>query len=331
MKRYAYVDKINKQSTLSQLASRFSPETPSENDVKNHVSLLIGQAIFLVLLSLVYIGFEAYTVKLEANTQTPTSRIVEETAPTLIADINSKPAVLGTDVIERETTTPQEEKIKKLPKDIYFIALTGDSIVETMGKDTPHLVSLLEEEYPETTFITYNYAVGARNVSQNLKDFHEPFNYKDRHYESIDTLKPDIIIVGSSAYNVFDPHDTNHHWLEYTRLIQEALTITPHVYMLAEHAPLRSGFGFGVDGIVWEPATAWVHTGRIIEHLNNVLGLSRTLGIPIIDAYTPSLSEDGQSGRRELINAEDNIHLSDQGLVFISELIVEILDFERIR
>lgn len=293
------------------------------------MQLLIGQAMVLVLLALVHIGFEAYTLKQEASVgRLPTSRIVAENIPEaehMQSTPEQSPVVLGTQSIPQPSPTPA------LQKSSFVIALTGDSMVETLGTGVDSLRSALKEKYPDVRFFLYNYAKGARTVSDNLKDIHEPYNYKDRHYPALDTLKPDIIIVGSSAYNIFDPHDTNRHWIDYTRLVQEAQTITPHVYILAEPAPLGSGFGINDSGVVWEPQNAWIHTSHITDQLKNVLGLSRTLNIPVVDAYTDSLDSQGQRGRRELIDSTDNIHLSEEGKAFMARKIVETLNFEPIR
>ncbi len=303
--------------------------SPTHADVNHHMTLLIGQAILLVMLALVYIGFEAYTVKIEASIgKIPRSHVREISDVNNVtqenADLPDTSVVLGTQTVIQPT--PQQPQLQKSS---FVIALTGDAMVETMGTNVTPLRTALKAKYPDTRFYIYNYAKGARTVTQNLKDFHESLNYKDRHYESVDILKPDVIIVGSSAYNLFDPHDATQHWLDYTRLVQEAQTVTPHVYMLAEPAPLGTGFGIGEAGVIWEPNNAWVHTGHIIEQLNNVLGLSRTLQVPVIDAFSPSL--DGQRGKRELINTSDNIHLSDEGHAFVAQKIVETINLEEIR
>lgn len=314
----------------------------SEHEVQRHVGLLVGQAILLVLLALVYIGFEAYTVNIEA--QVPKHLIQNRSRVEYLAQRSAlmqnlkqkdEKAVLGANEMKKllidASKVSEEDKDIFLQKESYVIALTGDSIIETMGKDAPYLKKALEKKYPDTHFFIYNYAKGARNVNQNLKDFHEPFHYKDRHYESIDDLKPDIIIVAGSSYNLFEPHDTNTHWLAYTRLIEEAIKVTPHVYMLAEQAPLANGFGAGQEGATWTSDTAWIHTGRIIEQIKNVLGLAKTLEIPVIDLYTPSLDEGGQRGKRELISTADNIHLSEKGYEFAAQEIVKAINFEEIR
>lgn len=336
MKQYGYYKSYNTKNPLDRFKSLFSFEL-HEEDVRNHMGLLIAQAVFLMLLALTFIGFEAYTMNLEASVQhipaQALSRVKENDTKTIVERkkaVQKNSSTQNNQVLGTFDEEKEKEPEHNLRKESYIIAVTGDSIVETMG-DGDALREALEEEYPYTQFVIFNYAKGARNVSQALADFHEPLEYKDRDYRSIDVLKPDVIIVGSSGYNLFDPHDTNKHWLEYTRLVQEAQTVTPYVYMLAEPAPRRSGFGLGAEGIVWEPSTAWIHTGNIMEQIENVILLSDPLGVPVIDAYTPSFDEDGQQGRRELIDPSDNIHLSEEGHEFMAKIIVDTIDFEDIR
>jgi len=95
---------------------------------------------------------------------------------------------------------------------------------------------------------------------------------------------------------------------------------------LAEIAPKRRGFGFGPNGINWEPATAYEHTGKIIEQLENAVGLSQPLHVPLIDAYTPSLQEEKKEGRPELINSSDGIHPSVEGHEFIAKIIADTIE-----
>ncbi|OGK29858.1 hypothetical protein A3I56_00970 [Candidatus Roizmanbacteria bacterium RIFCSPLOWO2_02_FULL_43_10] len=312
--------------------------------VKNHMSLLIGQAIILVFLALIHIGFQYQVVQQEklssiAMKQLRFGSMVFVDANRQKSESNLQPGkktvdqsvVLGTqdesqitDHAVLATPTPGIA----LQKSVYTIALVGDSMVDTMGEEGDYLRDALTRKYPNVQFVIYNYGEGARNVTQGLEQFHEPLRYKDRNFKSIDSVKPDVIVVGSFAYNPFDPHDRNLHWLQYTRLVQEAQKITPNVYMLAETAPIRSGFGLGPNGVLWDPQTAWSQTGKIIEQLKNVLGLSEALHVPIIDAYTPSLVDGREEGRRELINPSDNIHPSIQGHEMMAERMAEKIRFD---
>lgn len=332
MKAYSYVnDKLASRNYQQKSTAnrRDSGSLPSLEQVNSHVGLLVAQAIFLMLLALVHIGIEARAVRLEAQARVPVSNI-ESDQEAFIADSgDSESAVLGAD--DQDEPSPTPTPFNTLPKEYYSIAITGDSMIDTMGDDVEDLKKALEEKYPGTQFVIYNYGKGARTVTDGLKDFHEPLDHNGRRLRSIDTLQPDIIIVGSFGYNVYNPPDRNQHWLEYTRLVQEAERLTPNVYLLAEIAPLRSGFGIGVDGILWEPQNAWTYTSHIINQIKNVMGLSETLGLPLIDAYTPSLRDDREEGRRELINTSDNIHPSSEGFEFMAEIIANELDFEDVR
>ena len=345
MHSYSY-SKFGKESTPG-VSGRFMHYI-SEARVQNHMGLLIGQAVLLVMLALIHVSFQYQAVRLEADAEKVIlANKIRHSQEKMFAQ-KTKPAsvVLGT-TSKLEGVTAEKAPVSvvsntnqpvaipspgpQLQKQFYSIALIGDSMVDTMGESGDYLRLELAKKYPNVQFVIYNYGKGARNVTQGLADYHEPFTYKDRTYKSIDTVKPDIIIVGSFAYNPFSPHDRNQHWLQYTRLVQEAQKTTPHVYMLAEIAPVRSGFGLTPNGVAWDPQSAWSHTGKILEQLQNVLSLSQTLHIPVIDSYTPSLNEAGTEGKRELINSADNIHPSVVGHEFIAQKIVEKLQFEDIK
>lgn len=355
MHTYSYSGKpVSRASSSSSnsLGSRLHSYI-SEARIQNHLGLLVGQAILLVMLALIHISFQYQAVRLEADAQKVilAQRIRYAQMKTFAQNNKAKSVVLGTTskINSAEAQSPIPQASAKTPllsqqgatnvnqlqpiltRDHYSIALIGDSMVDTMGDNGDYLRFELAKKYPNVQFVIYNYGKGARNVEQGLADFHEPFSYKDRNYNSIDTVKPDIIIVGSFAYNPFNPHDRNHHWLKYTQLVQEAQKITPHTYMLAEIAPVRTGFGLTPNGVAWDPQSAWSHTGKILEQLQNVLSLSQTLHIPAIDAYTPSLKEGGTEGRRELINTSDNIHPSVAGHEFIAKKIVEKIDLEEVK
>lgn len=333
MKTYYVNEHVQEsRSFFEKLTSPFS-HAVTEDSVNKHLTLLIGQAVFLVLLAIVFIGYEARIQRIEASVVVPESRI---TRSELLTDASSN-NVLGEDVEftvgfdEEDMSEYEAEKnVIELPEDAYTIALFGDSMVDTMEGGT-YLRKALAEKYPGTQFVIFNYGKGAITASDGLETFYDAFEHRGRSYKPVDELEPDVIIVGSYAYNVYSPPDVNKHWLEYTRLVQEAQKITPNVYMLAEIAPQRSGFGLGAEGVIWEPHNAWTHTQHIIDQLYNPIGLSEALGVPVIDTFNPSLKEDKIEGRRELIDTSDNIHPSEKGHEFMAKIIAETLDFENLR
>lgn len=207
-------------------------------------------------------------------------------------------------------------------KESYSIAIFGDSMVDTMGERLEYLEHALKKKYPDVNFTLYNYGIGAQNVEMGIERLTKELNHVDRHYPPLSQINPDIIIVGSFAYNPFTPHDRNQHWLSLTKLIESVKTISPKVYMLAEITPLRHDFGRGPNGVNWETSTSYEHSGRIIEQLENAVGLSETLKVPLINVFKKS------EGKREYVNPSDGIHPSVEGHEFTAELITETIQLD---
>jgi len=210
-------------------------------------------------------------------------------------------------------------------KKLYTVAIIGDSMVDTMGEVLEYLDTELKKKYPETKFLLYNYGTGAQNIEAGLNRFSSKFKYQARDYQSIPELRPDILIVASFAYNPFTPHDRDKHWLTLTKLVQTAKQYTPRVYMMAEIAPLRKDFGKGPNGVNWSEDANYEHSLRIIQQLENTLGLAKTLNIPLIDAFTPSFHSEDREGKREYVNPSDGIHPSVEGHKFMAEKIAETI------
>ena len=230
--------------------------------------------------------------------------------------------------------SPSPSQLNPIPsplnpaKSFYTIAIIGDSMVDTMGEVLEYLDSALKNKYPQSKFLLYNYGTGAQNIEMGVNRFGSHFKYQSRDYQSLPELKPDILIVASFSYNPFTPHDRNRHWLGLTNLVQQAQSVSQNVYMLAEIAPLRADFGNGPQGVNWSDYTNYEHSGRIIEQLQNAIGLSKSLNVPLIDAFSPSFNSSTQEGNRSFVNPSDGIHPSVEGHQFMAEKIAQVIKLE---
>ncbi|MEK7561301.1 MAG: SGNH/GDSL hydrolase family protein [Patescibacteria group bacterium] len=200
----------------------------------------------------------------------------------------------------------------------------GDSMVDTMGENLDYLKESLRARYPETYFNFYNYGIGGQNVAQGLDRFNQSFTYQTRNYPPIGEISADIIIIASFAYNPFSPHNRDQHWLTLTELVTTAKQTGADVYMLAEIAPLSTGFGDGPGGINWPPDLANQQAENIRQQLENAVSLSRSLGVPLINAYAKS-TVDSQFGDRVYISAHDGIHPSVEGHLLMADLIAQTI------
>ena len=209
-----------------------------------------------------------------------------------------------------------------LKKPSYTIAIFGDSMVDTMGEKLEYLQKTLTNKYPQTKFILYNYGIGGQNVEQGLARFESSFVNRQRQYPPLPSMFPDVLIIGSFAYNPFSTHDRNKHYALLRDLVTKAKNVSFNTYLLAEIAPLKVGFGQGKNGVNMPENVALEHAGHIIEQLDDVINLSKAENIPLINVYYES-RENGSFGNPYFVNSDDGIHPSIAGHTFTAESIVE--------
>lgn len=226
------------------------------------------------------------------------------------------------------TAAVKNDPIPALKKNHYSVAVFGDSMEDTMGSNLDYLAVALRKKYPGISFSFYNYGIGSQNVKTGLDRLCQNFSYKDRNYQSLCDLKPDVIIIGSFAYNPFSPYNREEHWLTLAALIKEAKKIVDNVYLIAEISPNKRTFGVGPFGINWNHDLAYQHAQHIEEQLQNAVGLGKTLGIPLINIYALSKNLLTGEGRNELINASDGIHASIKGQEFTANLIASVIKLD---
>jgi len=178
--------------------------------------------------------------------------------------------------------------------------------------------------YPTTKFKFYNYGIGSQNVVEASKRFDVPFSYKTRNYPRINEIQADIIIISSFAYNPLSPYDRAAHMAALKDLITKSKNTGAKVYLLAEIAPLKTGFGKGVGGVNWEDAKVKEHVDFILQNLDASVSLAPQTNTPLINAYQKSQVE-GKYGNKTYVGSHDGIHPSVEGEVFMAEVIAETI------
>jgi len=201
-------------------------------------------------------------------------------------------------------------------------------MVDTMGENLEYLQKTLTNKYPRTKFNLYNYGIGGQNVEQGVGRFESSFVNRERQYSPLPALIPDVLVIGSFAYNPFPTHDRNKHYTLLKELVGKAKIVSSNVYLLAEIAPLKTGFGKGKNGVNMEENAAFEHASNIVEQLDDVINLSSAENIPLINVYYES-KDDGSFGNPYFVNKDDGIHPSVAGHYFTAESIVETIRFDR--
>lgn len=281
--------------------------------------------VLFLLLGLLTLFSQRLTQVLTEKEHVPTNVIALDSRETS----DDKPSILGIFFIPTPTLYIPTPTIQtySTPKSSYRIAVIGDSMVDTMGERMEYLEHALKARYPRTQFELYNYGRGSERVSDGLKRIDNHFANNDRRYDPLTSIHPDIIIVGSFAYNPYFPPNASQHHQDLLTLVERMKQITPAVYQLIEIAPLRTGFGTGPNGVNWDANTAYSHTGFILEQIDSAKQVAKELNIPLIDAFSPSVTKADGSGRSDLISTDDRIHPSVAGHQFMAEIIAKKLVF----
>lgn len=194
-------------------------------------------------------------------------------------------------------------------------------MVETMGEGLEYLDVALKEKYPGITFKLYNYGIGSQNIDEALGRFALPLVRSNRDYNSLTQLHPDILIVGSFAYNPLFPYDTEKYKKSLAKMLENAVNTNSEVFLLVEIAPVKHDFGKGPGGPNWPEELSSAQSEQIVKDLKAALELGQnTPKVKIIDAYTPT-AVDGDYGDGTYTDANDNIHPSIKGQKFVAELI----------
>lgn len=214
--------------------------------------------------------------------------------------------------------TVEENSHTKLSKSSYSVALFGDSMIDTMG-DLKFLSDALLDKYPEVKFTLYNYGIGSQNIKQGFERLNLAYSYHERNYTPITSVKPDVIILGTFAYNPFDPHNPSTYKSFLSSAIKQLKETTPNVYVLLEIAPLGENFGKGEKGVNLGPEYGIAQSKKINEQMELASSVAQSLGVPTIDVFSKT------KGRQNYTSPDDGIHPSYDGFIFTSNLIAQTI------
>lgn len=212
-------------------------------------------------------------------------------------------------------------------KTAYTIALLGDSMTDTLGRDLPHLRNLLKGNYPNYSFSLLNYGQGGTDLDSGLYRLTNATNYLGTEYPPLLSFKPDILVVESFAYNHWsgEKYDLDRQWVTIARIIDTVRGKSPDtkIILAATIAPNKYIFG---DGVLNWPMALKENSSLIIKaYLQNLINFATSEHYPLVDAYHPSLDSSG-NGLPEYINVGDHLHPSPEGANLYSQKIVEAIN-----
>ncbi len=216
------------------------------------------------------------------------------------------------------------------PKNIYSIALLGDSMIDTLGHDLPDLQKLLKDAFPSKSFILLNYGQGSTDMENGLFRLTHATTYLDKNYAPLLSFKPDILVVESFAYNHWSgaSYDLDRQWTTLVKIIETVKEISPgtKIILAATIAPNSEIFGDGK--LNWNFDLKWESSNLAKAYLENMIKFAAASRLPFADAYHPSLGPDG-NGLKIYINNGDHLHPSPEGALLFSQKVVDTITSNR--
>lgn len=250
--------------------------------------------------------------------------------PTLLAEVNNliNPITYNTSTSLSTSSqlTTHNELVGSPRKSFYTVALLGDSMTDTLGRDLPHLKNLLQNEYPQVNFALLNYGFGATDMLSGLLRLTSSTTYLGVYYPPLLSYQPDVIVVESFAYNHWggEKSDLDHQWITIAKIIDTIKEKSPEskIILASSIAPDYKTFGDGA--LNWPENLKWDAALITKAYLQNMVNFATSEKYPLADAYHPSLDPEG-NGQQQYINQGDHLHPSEEGKLLYSQKIVEAI------
>jgi len=250
-----------------------------------------------------------------------------EEEPTVTPASTPIPSPKPSPVVKKETPV-EKPVVTSSKKGRVTVALLGDSMIDTLGPEAPHLKGMLERAYPNTAFTIKNYGVGATNIEYGITRITNGYSYLGNAIPSLASQKPDIVVVESFGYNPFsfDTGAIDKHWLSLATVVDTLRKNIPGVKIVigATIAPNATVFGDGAAGLSFDATSKQQKVQVIKTYLENAVKFAKSQNLPLADAYHPSLDSSG-NGKLAYINGGDHIHYSDAGRIFFGRKIADAI------
>lgn len=218
------------------------------------------------------------------------------------------------------------------PSSNVKIALIGDSMIDTL--DLNICQKSFSHYFPQTKVDFLKYGYGATSIDTAPNRLTQNTTYLDQNNPSVLSLKPDIIIVESFAYNNFGNSSAgiNRHTEKLKEIINIIQNDNPKTQILlsATIAPNSLVYAQGIKELKLSSLDRIERSSTIKLYLENTINFAQKNNLPLADAYHQSLINN--NGILELIDSSSYIHPSPLGAeLYCDSLAKSVFDNQLIK
>lgn len=216
----------------------------------------------------------------------------------------------------------------------YDIYLIGDSMMHAFGPRGGRFNEALSGAYPDEFFEIVNYGQAAQNIEMLPERLNQEVQADhDLLLQPIINGDPELIIIESYGYNPLSHLGTESGLKKQTEILKQVMTTLTQkfpktaIMFMATIAPDKNTYGMKVTQS--DAAGRAQQAEERAEYIRNHIKYAQEHNIPLINAFEASLDAQG-NGNPRYINPDDNIHPSDEGLIFMADVMRKRIEEEKI-
>jgi len=213
----------------------------------------------------------------------------------------------------------------KYPHDYTFVLL-GDSMTEVLG-NSDELKGYLNQTYPDKTLEVLNYGYGATSVLSAKERYLTTTYHSGRDFAPIKDIDFDYLFLESFGHNPLSEFNEGG-LAKQTAVLDEFMELVAttsgkeKVIFVATIGTNKKTYAKNTQELSDEVRKEWALERD--AYIKNHIEYAKLHGIPVIDAFTPSLDYSGNA-KQFLVRDDDYLHPSPSGVLFISKKIAEFL------
>lgn len=206
------------------------------------------------------------------------------------------------------------------PKNIYTIALVGDSMTDYLGSGV-EIKRNLKNYYPQKQIEIHNFSVGSTNILTLPDRLQNLTNYNGKISEPILNTDFDLIIIESFGHNPLSEYPLDEGLKKHNQIMDQAREMIKQrqpwalIILLATIAPHKDRYAEGVINLETEERIKWAKERA--AYIKNHIDYAKKHQLPLINVYEKSLDDH--------INTGDFIHPSATGVELISQEIAHYI------
>ncbi len=216
----------------------------------------------------------------------------------------------------------------------YDIYLIGDSMMNAFGPRGGRFNEALSQAHPDEFFEIVNYGQAGQNIEMLPERLNQEVQADyDLLLQPIIEGDPELIIIESYGYNPLSHLGLTPGLQKQTEILRQVMTTLTRkfpntaIMFMATIAPDKNTYGMKVTQS--DAAGRAQQAEERMEYIRNHIKFAQEHNIPVINAFDESLDAQG-NGNPRYINPDDNIHPSDEGLLFMADLMKKRIEEEKI-